>query len=101
MRVINRGRHKRAFDFGAGIAKHNALIARTLFCVKPCAFINAGGNINGLSVQKNLNISVSMMEARLLITDIFDGGARDSFDFIFGHIFAARFARDNNFICCR
>ena len=101
MRVINRGRHKRAFDFGAGIAKHNPLVTGALFRVKPCTFINAGGNIYGLSVQKNLDISVRMMEARLLITDIFNGGARNGFDFIFGHIFAARFARDNNFICCR
>ena len=69
MGVVERRRHQ----FGrlaAGVAEHDALVARALVLV--AGGVDALGDVGGLGMQQNLDIGVAPVEALLLVADVLD-----------------------------
>ena len=91
--VEQRRRHQRR-GFAAGIAEHDALVARAFILV--AAGVHALGDMRRLGVQQHFHLGVLPVKAVLLVADILDGGARDLFDFRRADRFGpAGFARDD------
>ena len=76
--VEQRRRHQRR-GLAAGIAEHDALVARAFILV--AASIDALGDMGRLGVQQHFDLGVLPVKAFLLVADVLDGGARHGFDF--------------------
>ena len=72
VRIIDRGRHQLR-RLAAGIAEHDALVARAFILV--AGAVDADGNIGGLGMEMHLHGGLFPVEPLLLIADIADGHA--------------------------
>ncbi len=79
--IIERRRHQ-PVGLAAGIAEHDALIARPLVLV--AGGVDALGDVGGLAVQQDLDLRVAPGEAGLIVADVLDGVAREAFQFVGG-----------------
>ena len=77
VRQMDRRRHQR-LGLGAGVAEHDALVARALVFV--AVGVHALGNIAGLAMQMHGHIGFLPVEAFLLIADFPHGGPGDLLD---------------------
>ena len=94
MRVEDRRRHQR-LGFGAGIAEHDALIARPFILV--AGGIDANGDIGGLRMQMHGDLGIAPGKPWLIIADIVHRQARQMRQIILGDGFrAARFPGQND-----
>ena len=92
--VINRRRHEFR-RLAAGVAEHDALIARALVLV--AGGVHALRDIRRLRVQQNLDVRLLPMKAFLLVADVLDRGARPLDQHVLGNSAgAARLARDHD-----
>ncbi len=73
MGVIERRRHQLR-RLAAGVAEHDALVARALVLV--AGGVDALGDVGGLRVQQHLDLGVAPVEAVLLVADVLDRLAR-------------------------
>ena len=93
--AVMQGRRHQDRGFAAGIAEHDALVARAFILV--AAGIHALGNVRRLGMQQDFDLGLLPMKAFLLVADVFDGGARHGFDILGADRFgAAGFARDDD-----
>ena len=76
----------------AGIAKHNALVARALILI--ASRIDANGNIGRLRMEQHFNIGILPMEAFLLIANVANGEAGDM-----GNVISGQRLRTTGFAC--
>jgi hypothetical protein len=67
--VLDRRRHQ-GFGFAAGVAEHDALVARALVLV--VLGIDALGDMRRLRVQQHLDFGALPMKAILLVADVAD-----------------------------
>ena len=79
--VVDRRRHQLR-RLAAGIAEHDALVARTLVLV--AQRIDALGDVRRLLMDEDLDLGVLPVEAVLLIADIADRLARDLLEQLLG-----------------
>ena len=79
MAVVQRRRHQDR-GLAAGIAEHDALVARAFILV--AAGIDALGDVRRLGMQQDFDLGGLPVKTLLLVTDILDGGARRRFDFL-------------------
>ena len=92
--VMQRRRHQHR-GFAAGIAEHDALVARAFILV--AAGVDALGDVRRLGVQQDFHLRRLPVKAVLLVADILDGGARHRFDFLRADRFGATgLARDDH-----
>ena len=82
MGVIDRRRHELR-GLAAGIAEHDALVARTLVLI--AQRIDALGDIGGLLMDQDIDLGILPVEAVLLIADVADGLAGHVLQQILGH----------------
>ena len=68
----------------AGIAEHDALVARALFLVAGLQRVDALRNIGGLRMQQDLDIAGFPVKAFLLVTNVLDGAAHHAFYLLVG-----------------
>jgi len=81
--------------FVAGIAEHDALIARAFVLI--ARGIDALGDMRRLRVQQHFDFAVGVMEAVLLVTDFLDGLAGNRFDHLVGDfLWATGFAGNHD-----
>ena len=93
---MQRRRHQDR-GFAAGIAEHDALVARAFILV--AAGVDALGDVRRLGMQQDFDLRLLPVKAFLLVADILDRGARHGFDFLGADRFgAAGFARDDDAI---
>ncbi|GFO81712.1 MAG: hypothetical protein A49_13390 [Methyloceanibacter sp.] len=88
MGIEDRCRHQRV-RFAAGIAEHDALVARALVLVLRRVGIHAHGDIGRLLVQVVLERGEVPVEALLLVADFADSAPRRRLDGVAGHAFRA------------
>ena len=94
VRIENRRRHQFR-RLAAGIAEHDALIARAFILV--AARIHALGNVRRLRVQQNFDVGSFPVETILLIADVADGSPGHILDHGKGDLLRpAGFARDHH-----
>ena len=67
--IIERRRHQLR-RLAAGVAEHDALVARALVLV--ARGVDALGDVGGLRVQQDFDLGVPPVEAVLLIADVLD-----------------------------
>jgi len=70
--VVQRRRHELG-RLVAGIAEHDALVARALVLV--AGRVHAHGDVGRLGVQVHVDLGALPVEALLLVADVADGGA--------------------------
>ena len=75
--VIERRRHQ-GRGLAAGIAEHDALVARAFILV--AGGVDALGDMGRLGVQQHFDLGVLPVKAVLLVADVLDRGARHFFD---------------------
>ena len=99
VRVIDGRRHE-VGRLVAGVAEHDALVARAFFLVGAgLARVDALRDIGGLPVQQHLDVACVPVEARLLVADVLDRHARGMRDPVLRHgRGAARLARDHHLV---
>ncbi len=94
--VIDRRRHELR-RLVAGVAEHDALVARAFLLIGRLLGVDAGGDVGRLTVQQDLDIGVGPVEAFLLVADVADGVAGQLLDHLHGDAArAARFAGDDH-----
>jgi hypothetical protein len=67
MGIVDRGGHQRA-GFGAGVAEHDALVARAFVLV--AGAVHALGDVAGLGVEVAFDMGVAPGEAGLVVADV-------------------------------
>ena len=94
--VVERRRHQLGGVL-AGVAEHDALVARALILV--AAAVDALRDVSRLGMQQHLDVALVPVEAILLVADVLDGEARDVSHPIPGNdVGAARLARDHDLV---
>ena len=91
--VIKRSRHEFR-RFAAGVAEHDALIARPFILV--AASVDALRNVRGLRVQQHFDLGVAPMKAVLLVADFLDRIADRRHHFLFGNFRSANLAGNDD-----
>ena len=77
MGVVERRRHE-GLGLAAGVAEHDALIARALVLV--AGLVHPHGDVGRLGVHVDLNVGPGPVEALLLVPDLADAGAGEGFE---------------------
>ena len=77
--IEDRRRHQR-LGFAAGIAEHDALIARALILLRANVGIDAAGDVGGLLMHVILKLRQVPVEALLLVADLAHGAPRRGLD---------------------
>ena len=97
VRVVDRRRHELG-RLAAGVAEHDALVARALFLVGAgLQRVDALRDVGRLRMQQHLDVGLLPVEARLLVADVADRHARDVRDPVLGHgLRPARLAGDDD-----
>ncbi len=94
MGIVERRRHQ-AVGFVAGVAEHDALVARAFVLV--VLGVHALGDVRRLLVQQHFDLGALPVEALLLVADVADGEARRVDDDLLGDLFGpAGLARDHD-----
>jgi hypothetical protein len=94
VRVVDRRRHQLG-RLAAGVAEHDALVARALVLV--AGGVDALRDMRRLSVQVDLDLGLLPVEAFLLVADILDGVAGELDHLVLGDGFrAAHLAGDDH-----
>ena len=79
MGVIDRRRHQ-VRGLAAGIAEHDALVARAFVALLVRGVVDALGDVGGLGVQQHVDLGGLPVEAVLLVADRLDGAAGGGFE---------------------
>ncbi len=93
MGVIERRRHQLR-RLAAGVAEHDALVARALILV--AGRVDALRDIGGLGVKQHLDVGLAPMEPFLLVADVFDRLTGGLDDLLVGDSGTANFARNDH-----
>ncbi len=92
--VVQRRRHQDR-GLAAGIAEHDALVARAFILV--AAGVHALGDMRRLGMQQHFDLGLFPVKAVLLVADILDRGPRHRFDLFWADRFGATgLARDHH-----
>ena len=98
MGVKDRRRHQ-VRRLVAGIAEHDALVARALFLVAGLFGVNALRDVSGLRMQQDFDVGGLPVKTLLLVADILDRLAHGVFDLLIGdRCRAAGFAGDHDLV---
>ena len=96
MGVVDRRRHQLG-RLAAGIAEHDALVARALILV--AGGVDALGDVGGLGVQQHVDLALLPVEAVLLVADRLDRAAGGRLDLALQRLLVERgtdFAGDDD-----